>query len=348
MIVYTADNVNGLFRQAIGWAALQPREDSRNGPVRVFPQPVTSVYRCPTQRVLFSAHRDANPFFHLFESIWMLAGRWDAAYLNQFVKDFGDRYAETEATVAGKIWGAYGMRWRSWFNKTDQLDVVVDRLRLDPNDRRVVIQMWDADADLSPAGRSGPRDVPCNTQAYPRVRRTADGSLVLDLTVTCRSNDVIWGAYGANAVHFSVLQEYLAARIGVAVGTYYQVSNNMHVYEEPLLKLSKKTPDHVDYYTVEGSTAIAIPMFEGYTPEYEDDFALFTDNNLSPEEYTNPWFKNVALPMRAAHSLYREQGPEEALQHLIKNMVPCDWRLAAIQWLQRRAASRTSGTTATT
>jgi thymidylate synthase len=53
---------------------------------------------------------------------------------------------------------------------------------------------------------------------------------VLDLTVLCRSNDVVWGAYGANAVHFSVLQEYLAGRIGVDVGVMYQFSNNYHGY----------------------------------------------------------------------------------------------------------------------
>ena len=41
----------------------------------------------------------------------------------------------------------------------------------------------------------------------------------LQMTVHCRSNDIIWGTYGANAVHFSILQEYVAARIGVDLGT---------------------------------------------------------------------------------------------------------------------------------
>jgi len=53
---------------------------------------------------------------------------------------------------------------------------------------------------------------------------------VLNMTVFNRSNDMVYGALGANVVHFSVLQEYMAACIGVEVGTYYQVSSNMHVY----------------------------------------------------------------------------------------------------------------------
>jgi hypothetical protein len=35
------------------------------------------------------------------------------------------------------------------------------------------------------------------------------------MTVTNRSNDLCWGMLGANYVHFTILQEYLAARLGV-------------------------------------------------------------------------------------------------------------------------------------
>ena len=55
--------------------------ESRNGPVVVFPEPVTTVCERPEERVLFHCERDANPFFHLFEALWMLAGRNDLAYL---------------------------------------------------------------------------------------------------------------------------------------------------------------------------------------------------------------------------------------------------------------------------
>ena len=54
----------------------QARE-SRNGPVIVFPDPVTTVYAKPCERVMFWSERDANPAFHLYEALWMLAGRDD-------------------------------------------------------------------------------------------------------------------------------------------------------------------------------------------------------------------------------------------------------------------------------
>src|SRR3989337_1533259 len=48
------------------------------------PEPVTTVYEHPWERVLFSDERDANPFLHFFESLWLLAGRQDVEFVAQF------------------------------------------------------------------------------------------------------------------------------------------------------------------------------------------------------------------------------------------------------------------------
>ena len=57
------------------------------------------------------------------------------------------------------------------------------------------------------------------------------------MSIVNRSNDMIWGAYGANAVHMSMLLEYMAAMTGFQVGIYYQISNNLHAYKKTLAKL---------------------------------------------------------------------------------------------------------------
>jgi len=58
---------------------------SRNGPVLIGPS-VTTIYNRPTDRVIFWPQRDANPFFHLYESLWMLAGRRDVAGPARYAK----------------------------------------------------------------------------------------------------------------------------------------------------------------------------------------------------------------------------------------------------------------------
>ena len=195
--------------------------DSRNGPVRESECPVTTVYHRPQERVLFWEQRDANPFFHFMESLWMLGGRHDLDYVYQFNKGM-KRYSDDGKT----LWGAYGWRWREyWTDRTndqsiDQLSIIIKRLKEDPTDRRCVLQMWDAVSDLDRDGK----DVPCNTSIYFKI----DADKRLQMTVCNRSNDIIWGAYGANAVHMSMLQEYMAGALRVGVGTYYQVSDNYH------------------------------------------------------------------------------------------------------------------------
>ena len=86
-------------------------EDTRAGRALVAPCPVATVYAHPRERVMFSGLRDANPFFHLMESLWQLAGRRDAAFPNNFVRDFGERFAEPD----GNIHDAHGYRWRHAF-----------------------------------------------------------------------------------------------------------------------------------------------------------------------------------------------------------------------------------------
>lgn len=53
----------------------------------------------------------------------------------------------------------------------------------------------------------------------------------LDLTVYVRSNDFIWGATAVNIFNYTFMQEYIASMIGLEVGSYFHVVNNLHYYE---------------------------------------------------------------------------------------------------------------------
>lgn len=264
MHVIRARNVCEAYVSGLSYLRAEGKlERTRAGDALVSPVPVATVYERPWERVLLDPRRDANPFFHLFESLWLLAGRDDARWLDRFVGDFSSRFAQPD----GRLHGSYGRRWRSHFPRNfcnpssadaatsslDQLDEVVRLLRNNPADRQAVLTMWDPAADL---GVPGLHDRPCNTHVYLRMREEPSGvppvegapffnsiaalpRRVLDITVCCRSNDAVWGAYGANAVQFSVLQEYLAGRVGVAVGNYYQISHNFHVYVDALERIER-------------------------------------------------------------------------------------------------------------
>jgi thymidylate synthase len=303
-------------------------ENSRAGPVRVAPHPIMTITKYPRERVLFSAARDANPIFHLAEAIWMLAGRYDAKFLDRFVRDFSSRYAEPD----GALHDAYGFRWRHGFG-FDQLDQVVDKLVLNQFDRQAVIQMWDAGGTFDDL-RGDWKSRPCNTHCYLRINDHK-----LDLTICCRSNDMFWGAHGANAVHFSILQEYLAARIDVDMGSMYQLSNNAHIYtkamEEMHITNSESLVDN-RYYT---ETIMPIVMFE--EPEcIDDDIKQFMQNledeNLKDNSYANDWFHNTLSMAVLAHNQFKLKHYESAIE-IAYEIEAHDWRIASVEWIERRA-----------
>lgn len=316
-----AYSVDDAYHKAMSFMdTFGEEQPSRNGNVFSPPFPVTTVYHDPTKRVIFNMHRAANPFFHLAESVWMLAGENDARWLDQFVSDFSARYAEKDGTQ----YGAYGHRWRKHF-AVDQLEIAAERLRRDPQDRRVVIQMWDAMVDMFDPRHEPvePRDVPCNTQIYPRIV-----SGLLDITVTCRSNDVVWGAYGANAVHFSIMQEYLAGLIGVGVGTYYQISNNWHLYSS----VADKFRHDLDLPDYPGTA----PIGENWDAWLGDAKMFVSDPFAVGHPYVNRWFENtLGRMMRAYHLHKRDKNPLGARQVADTIEAP-DWRLAAVRWLEAR------------
>lgn len=327
-----ARNVNDALAESMWKLKVQGvEENSRNGPVLVMPGPVITEYRRPMERVLFNAKRDANPYFHLMEALWMLGGRQDVAFLAQFVKRMVE-YSDDGVTLHG----AYGYRWRNlWAN--DQLVKVVDMLRNDPTSRRAVISMFYAPYDLFGGVMPNSRDIPCNTQIYLRIHHNnAKGVPELDLTVMCRSNDAVWGAHGANAVHFSVLHEFLAHDLGVAVGTMYQFSNNYHIYTnqyDPAVLCQEYAA--VNYYT--DGHVWPEPLIRNTTvSNWLRDLAVFLDCPDGGTMYADDFFSNVARPMYLSWQSHKD-GDHNAAVILAHKIAAPDWSLACAEWLARRA-----------
>ena len=348
MLVIKERNVNGALASAL--LALHDKGElrsSRNGTVTAFPHPVTTMYVKPTERVLFSPMRNANPTFHLVESLWMLAGRNDTKFPATFVKNM-KAFSDDDKT----FWGAYGHRWRDFFG-WDQIDKAIQELTDNPESRRVVIGMWNAmdieenpyNGPLTPdfiVGHHGGKDVPCNTHIYLDRR---DGKL--NMTVCCRSNDILWGCYGANAVHMSILQEYMALSIGCPVGWYCQVSNDLHLYnakapEAGLRTLAWNCIDH-DFYV--GDDVTPTPLWGDYEDRAMFDrdlrsfFRIFDHDGLMTTfdpriEYETRFFRGTVIPMVQAWSYRKTKS--EALRVLGQTQAS-DWRMAMNLWLEKQA-----------
>jgi hypothetical protein len=301
---------------------------SRVGEVREWPAPVATVYDKPCERVLWEPARAANPFFHFFESMWMLSGGSDVAFVEALLPRMRE-YSDDGETMQG----AYGWRWRTWFD-VDQIAAVVAELAARPESRRGVIAMWDPGYDLK---HLDSKDIPCNTTIYFKLR---DGAL--DMTVCNRSNDMLWGAYGANAVHMSFLQEYVANKLKAQVGVYTQFSDSFHVYTGgPGGKVWERVKESddlgVDFYKHSPAYSNSGPLspYPLHADEewWDDDmyrfFALVTHGVVPGEtDFRTSWWTRVVAPLWQA---YYFKDPV----HLTR-CAAADWRVAGYRWFHQQ------------
>ena len=326
----TVRNVNDALSEALWWVKLTGVETpSRNGRVLRCPTPVAVTYLRPAERVMFSALRDANPFFHLMEAVWMLAGRDDVATPARYAKQIA-QYSDDDITLNG----AYGYRWRGWFGM-DQLWAIIEMLKVDPTTRRAVLGMWSPEFDLG----SVSKDIPCNTHVY------FDASLgCLNMTVCCRSNDIVWGAYGANAVHFSMLQQLIAEATDIPIGRCTQFSNDLHLYlgRSDVARLYDHATKDV-HYQPDDRYAVACSAVHPQRLILPDETAamLLSDAVLfcskpDTQDFETQFFKGTVSVMQRAHTAHKAGDKTGAL--LAANSVEAvDWRVACVEWLQRRA-----------
>lgn len=371
-------NVNTAFKLLVHMFkenVMIEKRPSRNGNVFMMTDPMVITYSHPKERVLFNAARDANPFFHLYEALWMLAGRNDVASVAYYAKQMNE-YSDD-----GKILnGAYGYRWRTkqyiqeWSNhpndynipkdwgKIDQLDILVQHLKADPNSRRAVLQMWNVEDDLLRISNS--KDVCCNLSVMFSIRTIEDSYIhsktdsphhrdrkkithYLDMTVTNRSNDLIWGLLGANYVHFTFLQEYMAARLGVEVGLYHHFTNNLHTYEwnwkpDEWLKAEPRGVEDGTYgYDCPVSGMQTVPfvedleVFEQELLIIVEHFNGVTKTNYEIDNLLEPFLRKVAGPALRAFQLHK-LGETITGIRMCELIEADDWRLACTTWLERR------------
>lgn len=170
----------------------------------------------PTRREILTADRKANVFAQIAETCWVLAGRNDIGWLSAYLPRALD-YSDD-----GETWrGGYGPRLRGGYFGFDQLEHVIDLLRDDPLTRRAVVAIYEPTVDANPG-----KDIPCNDflQFQSRLGK-------LHLTVTVRSNDLMWGWSGINAFEWSTLQEIVASLLGIEVGPLTFNIGSLHLYQ---------------------------------------------------------------------------------------------------------------------
>jgi len=188
-----------------------------------------------------------KPFSCLGELLWYLSRTNDLDFIRYYIPAYN-----SESTDGETIFGGYGPRLFSQ-RGIDQLKNVIQLLTRNPESRRAVIQLFNAE-DLEGVRK----EIPC-TLTLQFVRRQGH----LNMLVTMRSNDAYKGL-PHDVFCFTMLQEIMATTLGVGLGIYKHFAGSMHLYDDTRDGFTDDTLA-AKQYIEEGvqSTILMPPMPEG-------------------------------------------------------------------------------------
>jgi thymidylate synthase len=172
----------------------------------------------PKDRKIINKEREWKEDYAEAEWQWYLSG-------DPNIKALGDIYGKVPeiwkrmANEAGNVNSNYGWQWE----RTSQLEIIIDMLKNKPDTRQAAISIYDAKevSDYT-------NDTPCTYAVQFTIVNNR-----LDMCVTMRSND-LWYGFCNDQYQFSKLQEMVSKRLDIDTGVYYHFAHNMHLYNDKI------------------------------------------------------------------------------------------------------------------
>jgi len=172
----------------------------------------------PTNKVITNKERNWNEEYAAAEWAWYLSG-------DPRVTTLGKLYGKIPAIWKnmadknGEVNSNYGYQWK----RNDQLENVINILKQGFDTRQAAISIYD--------GKEINKyefDTPCTYAIQFTVVQNK-----LYMSVYMRSND-LWYGFCNDQYQFASLQEMVAERLNLPVGTYYHHAHNLHLYNDKI------------------------------------------------------------------------------------------------------------------
>tara|TARA_B110000208_G_scaffold39958_1_gene53025 strand:+ start:3481 stop:4125 length:645 start_codon:yes stop_codon:yes gene_type:complete len=172
----------------------------------------------PMDNIITNQDRNFNVEYAKAEWKWYLSG-------DRNINKLGEIYGKTPviwkrmANSNGEVNSNYGYQWE----RNNQLDKVVAILKDNPSTRRAAISIYDG-KEINDYNR----DTPCTYAVQFTILNDK-----LNMSVYMRSND-LWYGFCIDQYCFSMLQQHVAERLSIDVGSYYHHAHNLHLYNDKI------------------------------------------------------------------------------------------------------------------
>ena len=154
----------------------------------------------------------------IVELLWFLRGGTNVDFLHRHGVTIWDEWADEN----GDLGPVYGAQWRSWATpdgrSIDQIGQVIERIRAEPNSRRLIVSAWNV-AEVNSMALP-----PCHTLFQFHV---AEGRLSCQLYQ--RSGDLFLGV-PFNIASYSLLLMMVARTCGLEAGEFVHTFGDAHLY----------------------------------------------------------------------------------------------------------------------
>ena len=180
----------------------------------------------PMSNLIVDQDRDWKWDYAEAEWQWYLSG-------DKNIKKLGELYGKVPeiwkrmANKDGDVNSNYGWQWQ----RDNQLSNIIAMLKTNPKTRQAAISIYDA-KEVNWGHYT--HDTPCT---YAVQFTVLNGHL--NMCVTMRSND-LWYGFCNDQYCFSKLQELVATKVGLPIGTYYHFAHNLHLYNNIIEKINDR------------------------------------------------------------------------------------------------------------
>ncbi|MGB5247763.1 MAG: thymidylate synthase [Woeseia sp.] len=154
----------------------------------------------------------------IHELLWFLSGDSNIGYLQDNGVSIWNEWADEQ----GELGPVYGVQWRSWpradGGTVDQISDVLERIKRDPDSRRLIVNAW----NVGELEKMALPPCHCLFQFY-----VADGKLSCQLYQ--RSADIFLGV-PFNIASYALLTHMMAQQADLKVGEFVWTGGDCHLY----------------------------------------------------------------------------------------------------------------------
>jgi len=161
----------------------------------------------------------------IHELLWFIKGDTNIKYL----QENGVRIWNEWADENGDLGPVYGAQWRNWNNDgIDQLQMLIDTLKKNPNDRRMIVTAW------NPSKISSMALPPCHMTFQFYVANNK-----LSCMLYQRSCDMFLGV-PFNIASYALLTQMIAHICGFELGEFIHTLADTHIYHDHMEQVKEQ------------------------------------------------------------------------------------------------------------